>query len=90
MFSRFDRELDWRNNVGMKRTATVRVRLEADLMRVLDQMCRRSGRNRSEVMRDILKRHLAASQFEILRRRAVPFVAARGYLTDEDVFRIVS
>jgi hypothetical protein len=29
-------------------------------------------------------------QFEDLRRQTLPFAEARGYLTDEDVFRDVS
>jgi hypothetical protein len=30
------------------------------------------------------------SRFETLRRRIMPFAEARGYLTDEEVFRDVS
>jgi hypothetical protein len=30
------------------------------------------------------------SQFEALRKKIMPFAEARGYLTDEDVFRDVS
>jgi hypothetical protein len=41
-------------------------------------------------MRAALKRHLAQLRFEQLRRRAMPFAAARGYLTDEDVFNLIS
>lgn len=35
-------------------------------------------------------RRLAPLQFEGLRRRTMPFAEARGYLTDEDVFREIS
>ena len=41
-------------------------------------------------MREALKRHLALLRFEQLRRRATPFAAARGYLTDEEVFNRMS
>jgi hypothetical protein len=41
-------------------------------------------------MREALKRHLALLRFEQQRRRAMPFAEARGYLTDEDVFKVVS
>jgi metal-responsive CopG/Arc/MetJ family transcriptional regulator len=66
------------------------VRLGDGLMTILDEVCRRSGQTRSEVMRDALRRHLAVRRFEQLRRRAMPFAQARGYLTDEDVFEAVS
>jgi metal-responsive CopG/Arc/MetJ family transcriptional regulator len=69
---------------------TITVRLDGDLLPVLDQVCRRSGRTRSEVIRTALKRHLAQLRFEQLRQRAMPFAAAHGFLTDEDVFDRIS
>ena len=68
----------------------VTVRLDDDLEPLLDEVCRRSGRTRSEVIREALRRHLAQLRFEQLRRRVMPFAEARGYLTDEDVFHKVS
>jgi len=70
--------------------STITVRLDDDLAPILDEVCRRSGRTRSEVMRTALKRHLAQLRFEQLRQRAMPFAAAHGYLTDEDVFNHIS
>ena len=66
------------------------IRLDRDLQRRLDRVCRQSGRSRSEVVRDALRRQLTLLQFEQLRRQIMPFAEARGYLTDEDVFRDVS
>lgn len=68
----------------------VTVRLDNDLEPLLDEVCRRSGRTRSAVVREALRRHLAQLRFEQLRRRVMPFAEARGYLTDEDVFDRVS
>ena len=68
----------------------VTVRLDDDLEPLLDEVCRRSGRTRSEVVREALRWHLAQLRFEQLRRRVMPFAEARGYLTDEDVFNKVS
>ena len=68
----------------------ITVRLDPDLRRQLDRVCRRWGRSRSDVIRDALRRQLALLQFEQVRREALPFAEARGYLTDEDVFRDVS
>ena len=69
---------------------TITVRLDDEIAPILDEVCRRSGRTRSEVMREALKRHLAQLRFEQLRRRTMRFAEARGYLTDEDVFKTVS
>jgi metal-responsive CopG/Arc/MetJ family transcriptional regulator len=68
----------------------ITVRLEHDLEPLLDEVCRRSGRTRSDVVREALRRYLAQLRFEQLRRRVMPFAEARGYLTDEDVFNKVS
>jgi predicted transcriptional regulator len=69
---------------------SITVRVDDDLVPILDEVCRRSGRTRSEVMREALKHHLAQRRFEQLRRRVMPFAGARGYLTDEDVFNRIS
>lgn len=72
------------------KTQTVTIRIDETLGRRLDRAARRSGRSRSAVIRDALERQLALDRFADLRRRIVPFAEARGYLTDEDVFRDIS
>jgi hypothetical protein len=52
--------------------------------------CKRTGRSRSDIVRDALRRELSLRRFDDLRRRVLPFAEARGYLTDEDVARDVS
>jgi predicted transcriptional regulator len=68
----------------------VTIRLDRDLQRRLDRLCKQSGRSRSDIVRDALRRQLALLQFEQLRRQVLPFAEARGYLTDDDVYRDVS
>lgn len=70
--------------------STITVRLDPDLERMLVRISRASGRNRSEIVREALRRQLAIQAFEELRKRAAPFAEAAGYLTDEDVFKDVS
>ncbi len=72
------------------KTQTVTIRIDEALGRRLDHAARRSGQSRSAVVRDALERHLALDQLAELRRRIVPFAEARGYLTDEDIFRDIS
>ena len=68
----------------------VTIRLDKELQSELDQVCEQLGRTRSEVVRDALRRQLSLMRFERTRRRLTPYAEARGYLTDEDVFRDVS
>ena len=72
------------------KTSTLTIRLDKDLNDLLTKASRRSGKNRSEVAREALRRQLRISQFEALRRKIMPFAEARGYLTDDDVFAEVS
>lgn len=72
------------------KSSTLTIRLDPALEQQLDRVAQATGRSRSELVRDALRRQLALAQFEELRRRVMPLAEARGYLTDEDVFRDVS
>ena len=72
------------------KSSSLSIRLDAELDRLLTQLSREQGRTRSEVARDALRRQLRVAQFQALRERVMPFAEARGYVTDEDVFRDVS
>ena len=82
--------LQWICNTLCDMRSAVTIRLDQDLDRMLDKFCRRSKRKRSEVVRDALRRQLSLMTFEQLRHKAMPFAEARGFLTDEDVFKAVS
>jgi predicted transcriptional regulator len=66
------------------------IRLDRELERQLAAYCKRTGRSRSEVVRDAVRRQLSLLRFEDLRRRTMPFAEAKGLLTDEDVFKAIS
>ena len=69
---------------------TLTIRLDKDLERMLDRLCKRTGQSRSDLVRQAVRREVSLRRFEDLRRRVMPFAEARGYLTDEDVFRDIS
>lgn len=72
------------------KTATITIRLDKDLDDLLARASKRSGKNRSEIAREALRRQLRLAQFEELRKRIMPFAEARGLLTDDDVFSQIS
>jgi len=72
------------------KTAALTIRLDPDLQRQLARLARRTGRSVSELAREALRRQVSLAQFAELRRRIMPLAEARGYLTDDDVFRDVS
>ncbi len=68
----------------------VTIRLDPETEKLLDQLCRQTGRTKSDLVRRALRRSLSLLRFEQLRRQVLPFAEARGYLTDEDVTQDVS
>jgi predicted transcriptional regulator len=64
--------------------------LDKDLDALLTKASQRSGKNRSVIAREALRRQLRLEHFEEIRKRVMPFAEARGYLTDEDVFSQIS
>ena len=72
------------------KTATLTIRLDEDLNRLLDDAAKKAGRNRSDIAREALRRQLRLSKFEAIRKRIMPLAEARGFLTDEDVFAEIS
>ena len=69
---------------------TLTIRLDKDLERLLDRLCKRTGKSRSDIVRQAVRREVSLRRFEDLRTRVLPFAEARGFLTDEDVFREIS
>lgn len=70
--------------------STLTIRLDKDLERMLDRLCKRTGQSRSDIVRQAVRREVSLRRFEDVRRRTMPFAEARGFLTDEDVFREIS
>lgn len=70
--------------------STITVRLDKKLDTELKKLAKQTGRLKSELIRDALRRQLAITRYKELRRGVSPFAEARGWLTDEDVFRDVS
>ncbi|HDM78565.1 MAG TPA: CopG family transcriptional regulator [Deltaproteobacteria bacterium] len=68
------------------KNATSTIRLDKELDELLAKVSKRSGKNRSEIAEEALRRHLHLEQFEELRKRIIPFAEACGLLTDEDHF----
>ncbi|HQR20243.1 MAG TPA: ribbon-helix-helix protein, CopG family [Burkholderiaceae bacterium] len=69
---------------------TLTIRLDPKLERDLERVAKASGRTKSEIAREALKRQVALARFRDLRSKALPFAEAQGLVTDDDVFRALS
>jgi predicted transcriptional regulator len=66
------------------------IRISEALRKELQELSDQQQRPASEVVRDSLRRYIAAEKFQALRRKTLPFAEAQGFLTDEDVFEAIS
>jgi predicted transcriptional regulator len=66
------------------------VRIPEKLRKELKQLGRRQQRPVSDLVRDSLRRYVAQEQLRQIREKLRPYAAAKGILTDEDVFKAVS
>jgi predicted transcriptional regulator len=72
------------------RMTTLTIRLDEKLERALDRLAKSTGRSKSDLAREALKRQVAVARFRELRRRTLPFAEAQGLLTDEEIFKALS
>lgn len=69
---------------------TLTIRLDDKLERELNRLAKRQRKTKSELARDLLRRHLLIRQLDDIRDQLRPYAEAAGQLTDEDFFRNIS
>ena len=69
---------------------TFTVSLPPSMRKELDALAKRTGKTRTQVVREAVRRQIALERFRALREQLVPQAQARGIYTDEDVFKLVS
>jgi predicted transcriptional regulator len=69
---------------------TLTIRLPDELRDDLQKLSEEQSKPVSDIVRESIRRYVAVEKFRSLRRKALPFAEAQGYLTDEDVFKAIS
>ena len=70
--------------------STLTIRLDEKLERELTRLAKTQHKTKSEVARELLRRHILVRQLDEIRNKLRPYAEAAGYLTDEDFFQDVS
>ena len=70
--------------------ATLTVRIDEKMEHQLNELAERRGVSRSDLVRDLLRRHLVVETIDEIRKELMPYAEAAGWFTDEDVFRDIS
>ena len=69
---------------------TLTIRLDDKLERELNRLAKTQHKTKSEIARELLRRHISVRQLDEVRNKLRPYAEAAGYLTDEDFFRDIS
>lgn len=68
----------------------ISVSLPEEMLARLEEVVTASGRAKSEIVKEALRRHLWEDRFDILRRGLARKARRRDLVTEEDVFRAIS
>lgn len=69
---------------------TLTIRLDAKLERELNRLAKAQRKTKSEIARELLRRHMLVRDLDRIRDKLRPHAETVGYLTDEDFFRNIS
>lgn len=72
------------------KNGAVTIRLPKELKEELERLAKDENIAVSDIIRESLDHFLAVKRFRLLRKKALPFAEAQGFLTDEDVFKAIS
>lgn len=68
----------------------VTISLSKEIKEKLDKIVDKEKTNRSDIVKEALRRYFAVSEFQRIRRQMIPRAEANGMFDEEDVYRIVS
>ncbi|HQU17364.1 MAG TPA: ribbon-helix-helix protein, CopG family [Gammaproteobacteria bacterium] len=69
---------------------TLTIRLDDKLERELNRLAKTQHKTKSEIARELLRRHILAHELDGIRNKLMPYAEAAGHVTDEDFFRDIS
>lgn len=68
----------------------VSVSLPEEMASELERAAKDTGRAKSELIKEALRSYLWEERYRKLRKTLIPKSKARGFVTDEDVFKAIS
>ena len=71
-------------------STTLTIRIDDALERELKQVAKATHRPKGDIVREALRRQLALVRVRAVREEVMPLAEKKGWLTDEDVFKVIS
>ena len=69
---------------------TLTIRIPDELRADLQKLSQAQNKPVIDVVRESIRRYVAVEKFRTIRQKVLPFAEARGLLTDEDIFKVIS
>ncbi|MGR3318054.1 MAG: CopG family ribbon-helix-helix protein [Candidatus Anammoxibacter sp.] len=69
---------------------TLTIRLPDDLRNDLHDISKQEDKPVSDLVKESLRKFVNVKKFRKIREKALPLAESQGYLTDEDIFEVVS
>lgn len=66
------------------------VDIPEDMSAQIREICKRRNCSVEEAVRDMLRRCIAVERLKMLRKMTAPLAEAQGFVTDEDIFKVIS
>jgi predicted transcriptional regulator len=70
--------------------SSITIKLPDKLEKELEAVMKAEKTSKDKIIKDALSRYLSIKQFQLLRKKVLPFAESQGLLTDEDVFKAIS
>ena len=70
--------------------SSITIKLPDKLEKELEAVMKAEKTSKDKIIKDALSRYLSVKQFQLLRKKTLPFAESQGLLTDEDVFKAIS
>ncbi len=69
---------------------SVTISLSTEIKKKLDKIADREKSNRSDKVKEALRKYFAVTEFQRIRKQMIPRAEAIGIFDEEDVYKIVS
>lgn len=70
--------------------ATLTIRIDDELERELKRYAAATRRSKGDIVREALRRQLALASLSAVRGEVMLLAERSGFLTDEDIFKVIS
>jgi predicted DNA-binding protein len=69
---------------------TITIRIDSELNSILTNKSQSTGKSKSDLILEAVKRQLAVESFQQLQKKIIPFAKNEGFDSEEDIMQHIS